>query len=234
MKILVVEDDPRSRSLLVKYLGAKGFEVAAAGDGNSALESAAASEPDLVLLDVNLPVMDGWAVLEALRGFSKAPVIMVTARDSAQDKVTGLDLGADDYITKPFDLRELEARIYAVRRRYQAGGREPGSLIRTAEVTIDDERKEVRVRGEPVSLSPKEYELLRLLASRPGRVFSTDEILAAIWPEREAGAVEDVKKYVHMLRGKIERDPAEPRIIVTARGFGYRFASKDPGPGRHR
>lgn len=234
MKILVVEDDALSRNLLVKYLGAKGFDVTAAADGSSALESAAASEPDLVLLDVNLPVTDGWAVLEALRRFSRTPVIMVTARDSAQDKVTGLDLGADDYITKPFDLRELEARIHAVRRRYQIGRRQPDALIRTDEVVIDDERKEVLVRGAAVSLSPKEYDLLRLLASRPGRVFSTEEILTAVWPEREAGAAEDVKKYVHMLRGKIEHDPAAPRIIVTARGFGYRLASQASGADQRR
>lgn len=237
MKILVVEDDVRSRDLLVKYLNAKGHEATGTDDGRRALEAATAPDLGLVLLDVNLPGMDGWSVLEKLRGFSSVPVIMVTVRDAPQEKVAGLDLGADDYITKPFDLRELDARIAAVMRRYQAGapglggpGGPPGvpgsaGVIRGGDVVIDDERKQVMVRGQPVPLSPKEFELLRLLASRPGRVFSTEEILAVVWPDRDAAAAEDVKKYIHMLRNKIERDPSEPRIIVTARGFGYRFAA---------
>ncbi|KRT76047.1 MAG: two-component response regulator [Armatimonadetes bacterium CSP1-3] len=227
MNILVVEDDARSRELLVRYLSAKGHAVATAEDGNRALESVAASEPDLVLLDGNLPVMDGWAVLEALRKFSRVPVIMVTVRDATRDKLAGLGLGADDYITKPFDLRELEARIQAVMRRYQAQAASAG-VIRTGEVVVDDERKEVTVRGKPVKLSPREFGILRLLTSRPGKVFSSAEILAAAWPDREGATVEDVKKYIHMLRRKIERDPAKPRIIVTVRGFGYRLSAEAP------
>ena len=227
MNILVVEDDARSRELLVRYLSAKGHAVATAEDGSRALESVAASEPDLVLLDGNLPVMDGWAVLEALRKFSRVPVIMVTVRDATRDKLAGLGLGADDYITKPFDLRELEARIQAVMRRYQAQAASAG-VIRTGEVVVDDERKEVTVRGKPVKLSPREFGILRLLTSRPGKVFSSAEILAAAWPDREGATVEDVKKYIHMLRRKIERDPAKPRIIVTVRGFGYRLSAEAP------
>ncbi|OFX34192.1 MAG: hypothetical protein A2Z07_03425 [Armatimonadetes bacterium RBG_16_67_12] len=234
MKILVVEDDARSRDLLVKYLNAKGHEATGVDDGRRALEAATASDLGLVLLDVNLPGMDGWGVLEKLRTFSSVPVIMVTVRDAPQEKVAGLDLGADDYMTKPFDLRELDARIAAVMRRYQAGSPGPAGspgvpgsagVIRKGDVVIDDERKQVMVRGRPVPLSPKEFELLRLLASRPGKVFSTEEILAVVWPDRGAAAAEDVKKYIHMLRNKIERDPSEPQIIVTARGFGYRFAA---------
>ena len=227
MNILVVEDDARSRELLVRYLSAKGHAVATAEDGSRALESVAASEPDLVLLDGNLPVMDGWVVLEALRKFSRVPVIMVTVRDATRDKLAGLGLGADDYITKPFDLRELEARIQAVMRRYQAQAASAG-VIRAGEVVVDDERKEVTVRGKPVALSPREFEILRLLTSRPGKVFSSAEILAAAWPDREGATVEDVKKYIHMLRRKIERDPAKPRIIVTVRGFGYRLSAEAP------
>jgi len=227
MNILVVEDDARSRELLVRYLSAKGHAVATAEDGSRALESVAASEPDLVLLDGNLPVMDGWAVLETLRKFSRVPVIMVTVRDATRDKLAGLGLGADDYITKPFDLRELEARIQAVMRRYQAQAASAG-VIRAGEVVVDDERKEVTVRGKPVALSPREFEILRLLTSRPGKVFSSAEILGAAWPDREGATVEDVKKYIHMLRRKIERDPAKPRIIVTVRGFGYRLSAEAP------
>ncbi|MGH2404410.1 MAG: response regulator transcription factor [bacterium] len=225
MKILVVEDDARSRDLLIKYLGAKGHDVTPAEDGSMALTAIVAGEPDLVLLDVNLPHTDGWGVLDAVRKFSQVPVIMVTVRNSAPDKVAGLDLGADDYITKPFDLRELDARIQAVMRRYHAAS---PAVIRTAEFELNDERKLVVVRGQPVALSPKEFELLRLLASRPGKVFSTDEIVTAVWRDRDAAAAEDVKKYIHMLRSKIERDPADPRIIVTVRGFGYRFAAPAP------
>jgi DNA-binding response OmpR family regulator len=221
MKILVVEDDARSRDLLLKYLGARGHQVTGVDDGRRAVEAARTADAELILLDVNLPGIDGWHVLRTLRTFSHVPVIMVTVRDAPQDKVAGLDGGADDYITKPFDLGELDARITAVMRRYTGAGT---PVIKSGEVTIDDERKQVMIRGRSVQLSPKEFDLLRLLASRPGKVFSTDEILAVVWPGREAAAAEDVKKYVHMLRNKIERDPSEPRIITTARGFGYRFA----------
>lgn len=221
MKILIVEDDARSRDLLTRYLGAKGHAVATAEDGPRALESMVAAEPDLILLDVNLPVMDGWGVLEAVRRFSKVPVIMVTVRDASQDKVAGLHLGADDYVTKPFDLRELEARIEAVVRRYQTA---PSDVLRVGEVVLDNERKEVRIRGQAVALSPREFELLRLLTSRPGKAFSGEEIVAAVWPDRDAAAAEDVKKYIHLLRAKIERDPSSPRLIVTVRGFGYRLS----------
>jgi DNA-binding response OmpR family regulator len=225
VKILVVEDDARSRTLLVKYLVAKGHDVMAAEDGRTAVDIARGSGPDLMLLDVNLPGADGWSVLSELRAFSQTPVIMVTVRDTPQEKVAGLDLGADDYITKPFDLRELDARISAVTRRYHAGA--PPVSPPQQEVMVSDERKEVLVRGRHVALSPKEFELLRLLVSRPGKVFSTEEILGAVWPDRDAAAAEDVKKYIHMLRNKIERDPSDPKLIVTARGFGYRFAGGD-------
>ncbi len=221
MNILVVEDDVRSRDLLVKYLRARGHQVTGMDDGRRALDAARAADLDLVLLDVNLPGMDGWNVLRALRATSQVPVIMVTVRDAPQEKVAGLEGGADDYLTKPFDLRELDARIAAVMRRYRPG---TVATTRSGEVTIDDERKQALVRGRPVQLSPKEFELLRLLASRPGKVFSTEEILAAVWPDRDAAAPEDIKKYIHMLRAKVEQDPSTPRIIVTARGFGYRLA----------
>jgi DNA-binding response OmpR family regulator len=222
VKILVVEDDSRSRDLLSRYLGAKGHVVATAEDGSRALESVVEAEPDLVLLDVHLPVMDGWGVLEAVRRFSHVPVIMVTVRDTTADKLAGLAMGADDYVTKPFDLRELEARIDAVRRRYHAL---PSTVFRTGEVVLDNDRKEVRVRDQVVALSPREFELLRLLASHPGKTFSSEEIVAAVWPDRDAAAAEDVKKYVHLLRAKIEHDPSSPRLIVTVRGFGYRLAA---------
>lgn len=193
-----------------------------AANGAEALTRFVADEPDCVLLDVNMPQMDGWTVLEEIRSMGETPVIMLTVRDSTLDKVKGLGSGADDYVTKPFDLYEIEARIGAVMRR---GGRQRHQgPVRIGAITIDDEAKEVRVDGSLVNLSPKEYELLRLLASKPGRVFATQEIVEAVWPERaDEGTSEDVKKYIYFLRGKLERDPDDPRRIQTVRGFGYKL-----------
>jgi DNA-binding response OmpR family regulator len=219
MRILIAEDDPGSRELLRRFLESQGYEVIATANGAEALERFATDGADLLLLDVMMPGLDGWAVLEEVRRRSDVPVIMVTVKDSTEDKVKGFQLGADDYITKPFDLRELEARIEAVMRRIA-----PGPRIELGELLIDDERKEVRVRGEPVELSPKEYDLLRLLASRPGKVFSHQEILAKIWAGSSFASSEDVKKYIYLLRNKIEENPEEPKLILTVRGFGYKLA----------
>jgi DNA-binding response OmpR family regulator len=222
MRILIAEDDPSSRELLRRFLESKGHEVLLAANGLEALERFGSGGADLVLLDVMMPKLDGWAVLREVRKGSSVPVIMVTVKDATEDKVRGLELGADDYVTKPFDLRELEARISAVMRRVA-----PGPVIEVGELLIDDERKEVRLRGEPVELSPKEYELLRLLASRPGKVFSHREILEKIWAGSEFASSEDVKKYIYLLRNKIEEDPEEPRLILTVRGFGYKLAVEE-------
>jgi len=222
MRILIAEDDPGSRELLRRFLESKGHEVIAAANGAEALERFGEGGADLLLLDVMMPRLDGWAVLEEIRRRSDVPVIMVTVKDSTEEKVKGLQLGADDYITKPFDLRELLARVEAVMRRTA-----PGPRIELGELLIDDERKEVRVRGEPVELSPKEYALLRLLTSRPGKVFSHQEILKKIWAGSSFASSEDVKKYVYLLRNKIEEDPEEPRLVLTVRGFGYKLASRE-------
>ena len=221
MKILIAEDDPAARKLLSKFLTAKGFDVVAEPDGTRALHRFVSDEPDLVLLDVNMPEMDGWDVLREIRSIAPTPVILVTVNDATADKVQGLSEGADDYVTKPFDLPEIEARIRAVMRR----GAHRSKLRHCGPLKIDDEAKVVTVDGSKVDLSPKEYDLLLLLASRPGRVFSTAEILEAVWPERiDEGTSEDVKKYIYFLRRKLERDPENPRLIQTARGFGYRLA----------
>lgn len=191
-----------------------------ASDGAQALEAFVAHDPDAVLLDVNMPRMDGWQVLQEIRSMSSTPVIMLTVYDTTADKVRGLSQGADDYVTKPFDLVEIEARLRAVTRR--AGFK--SKRVRCGPILIDDEAKEVRLHGRLVNLSPKEYDLLRLLASRPGRVFSNAEILQAVWPDRaDEGTSEDVKKYIYFLRGKIEADPENPRLIHTVRGFGYKL-----------
>jgi len=152
------------------------------------------------------------------------PVIMLTIRNSTDDKVRGLTEGADDYVTKPFDLKEIDARIQAVLRRARA--QTGGAVIAVGPLVVDDEAKEVRLNGRPVALSPKEYELLRLLASRPGRVFSTQEILQAVWPERvHEGSAEDVKKYIYFLRSKLGDDRDGNGLIQTVRGFGYKLVA---------
>ena len=221
-KILIAEDDPSALRLLSKFLTAKGFETLPAADGREALHSFLAHDPDLVLLDVNMPHMDGWSVLREIRSLSSVPVIMLTINNSTDDKVRGLTEGADDYVTKPFDLKEIDARIRAVMRRAQA--KTSGSVIAVGPLVVDDDAKEVRLAGRPVALSPKEYELLRLLASRPGRVFSTQEILQAVWPDRvHDGSAEDVKKYIYFLRSKLEAEREGAGLIQTVRGFGYKL-----------
>src|SRR5690606_28751117 len=201
MKILIAEVDPAARNLLAKYLTAKSFEVVAASSGSEALRATVAHDPDLVLLDINMPEMDGWDTLREIRAFSAVPVIILTVRDSSSDKVRGLREGADDYVTKPFDLAEIEARIQAVARRSVAGR---PKRVQVGPVSIDDEAKEVRLNGERIWLSPKEYDLLWLLASKPGRVFSNSEILETVWPERAGeGTSEDIKKYIYFLRVKL-------------------------------
>ncbi len=223
-KILIVEDDPHSRQLLKKFLVSKAYDVVEAGDGAEALKQFEAESPNLIMLDVMMPKLDGWAVLERIRESSDVPVIMLTVKDTTQDKVRGLGGGVDDYITKPFDLLEVVARIEAVLRRYHT---EASSVIQLRDVCIDDEQKSVQVRGESMDLSPKEYDLLKLLASRPGKVFSHQEILEAIWPDSHFASSEDVKKYIYLLRNKIERDVEKPEIVLTVRGFGYKLGTSE-------
>lgn len=222
MKILVAEDDANSRQLLKKFLIAKQFQVAEAADGAEALSQFDKQQPDMVLLDVMMPKLDGWTVLERIREKSDVPVIMLTAKDTTEDKVRGLSSGVDDYITKPFDLLEVVARIEAVSRRYQS---EPSSHIQLKDIDIDDEKKSVSVRGKPVELSPKEYDLLKLMASKPGKVFSHQEVLDVIWADSHFASSEDVKKYIYLLRNKIERDAENPELVLTVRGFGYKLAT---------
>lgn len=224
MRVLLAEDDRASALLLQKYLQAKGYEVLHAADGSQALTRVLADAPDIVLLDVEMPERDGWEVLQEVRSISDVPVIMVTVRNATADKVRGLVAGADDYVTKPFDLKEIEARIAAVLRRYGATDEvEAGAKLNVGRLVIDDRAKEVRVGRTRLSLSPKEYQLLYLLCTEPGRVFGPEEILAAVWPERSDANGEDVKKYVYFLRQKLLRaGPGAPKI-GTARGFGYKI-----------
>jgi two-component system OmpR family response regulator len=221
-KILLVDDDPDILRLLKAFLESRGYATITAGDSSVALEYFAQERPDLVLLDVMLPGMDGWGVLKKIREGSATPVLMLTARDSITDTIQGFTLGADDYITKPFDLLEVGLRVEAVLRRAQAAPRE--ALIEIGPLVIDDKTKTVKIQGEEVSLSPKEYELLLLLASEKGRVFSDREIIEHLWPGSSFARPGDVQKYIYLLRKRIERDPQNPEIVLTVRGFGYKLA----------
>jgi DNA-binding response OmpR family regulator len=221
MRILIAEDDTTSLHLLRKFLEAKGHYVIAARNGQEALDTFSKEKPELVLLDVMMPKLDGWAVLQKLReGGAKTPIIMVTAKDSTDDKVHGFSTGADDYITKPFDLREVAARMEAVLRRVSQS-----PYMKLGALQIDDERKEVRLNEKLIDLSPKEYDLLKLLASKPGKVFSHREIIDSIWQDNQYASSEDVKKYIYLLRNKIEKDIENPKIVLTVRGFGYKLGN---------
>ncbi len=219
MKILIVEDDEHARDVLDSFLSAKGYQVTCATDGLEALECFKSDVPDVVLLDITMPKLDGWEVLDVLRAKSSVPVIMVTARDTTDDVVKGLSSGVDDYIVKPFKLREVEARIQAVLRRVDSF--EPEKKVSLGALSIDDARKQVFVDEEKIDLSPKEYDLLKLLASKPGHVFSDMQIIRNVWPEGSLAAATDVKRYIHLLRQKIEPDPQHPAYVKTVRGFGY-------------
>ncbi len=217
--ILVCEDEGHIAALLEEALREEGYRVRVVASKTEAEEFLSKWTPDLILLDVILPESKtaGWELLAEVRKKSSVPIIMVTALSRTDDRVRGLREGADDFISKPFHLEEVLARVEAVLRRTQPG-------IGALDLIIDDVRKEVRLEDRTVSLSPKEYRLLKLLASSPGRVFPTQEILAELWPGSAYATGQDVQKYVYLLRRKIERDPKKPRLVLTSRGFGYRLA----------
>jgi DNA-binding response OmpR family regulator len=221
VRFLIVEDEAVTLQLLTIYFEAKGHAVTSAGDGVEALEVFKAAAHDLVLLDILVPRLDGWSVLAALRSQSRVPVIMLSALNRADDVAKGLTLGADDYLRKPFQLNELEARIQAGLRRFQENAE--ARLLQVGPCQIDDRSKVVRMQGKTLCLSPKEYELLRLLASEPGRVFSCKEIIARLWLTSPRADANDVKQYIHLLRSKLEEDPAQPQRIMTVKGFGYKL-----------
>lgn len=222
MRILLMEREPKLRAQIHTFLNVRGFEVAAV-DGFRRLEASIAEwSPHLVLLDIDHLPGDPSAIIRELTARHDKPFIVLSRKKKeSRDKARILRAGADDYLAFPLDLEEAEARIRAVLRR---SGPIHAPLLRIGDLTIDDEAKEVRWCGRLIPLSRKEYQLLRLLASRPGRVFSSLEILHHVWPERiDETAVEDVKKYVYFLRSKIEANPARPCLIQTVRGFGYKL-----------
>jgi two-component system, OmpR family, response regulator len=227
--ILLVDDEESVQRLLAYPLEREGFRVVQARDGQEALDRFAAHQIDLVVLDVMLPRLDGLEVCKRLRAESNVPIIMLTARDDELDKVLGLELGADDYITKPFSIREFRSRVRALLRR-AANPPRPGpdedELIAVDGLKIDLGRRSVEVRHVPVQLTYVEFELLRTMASHPGRVYSRRMLLEALWGGADYREPRTIDVHVRHLREKLERDPREPEYILTVRGVGYRFRDR--------
>jgi DNA-binding response OmpR family regulator len=226
--ILVVDDEPTLRETLVDALLAEGFRVVAAADGAQALTLFRAERPDLVLLDLMLPELSGIEVCRIIRSESVVPIVMLTARESELDKVLGLELGADDYVTKPFSLRELSARIRAIFRRAEARADAPPTdappaAVDLGRVQVDLAGHRLLRDGQQLPVKPKAFELLAFLLRHPGQVFSRDQLLERVWGYDYAGETRTVDVHIHWLRGQIEDDPATPRFIHTVRGVGYVF-----------
>jgi DNA-binding response OmpR family regulator len=222
--ILVVEDEMKIARLVRDYLEHAGFEVIVAGEGGSALASARGTKPDLIVLDLGLPGRDGLDVTRELRRTSNVPIVMVTARGDEADRIVGLELGADDYIVKPFSPKELVARVRAVLRRAEsirAGGPE---VLRVADVELDVPRMRVSVGGRPVEVTPTEFQLLQTLIREPGRVFTRAQLLDAVHGVAIESYERAIDAHVKNLRRKIEPAPGPPRYLLTVRGVGYRFA----------
>jgi two-component system response regulator RegX3 len=222
-RLLVIEDEPSISEPLAYMLEKEGFEVAIAATGPAGLEEYARSGADLVLLDVMLPGLSGTEVCRSLRQTSSVPIIMLTARDSEIDKVVGLELGADDYVTKPFSHRELLARIRAVMRR-RAEPEEPTAVVLEAgPVRMDVERHRVTVDGDPVQLPLKEFELLEMLLRNAGRVLTRSQLIDRVWGADYVGDTKTLDVHVKRLRAKLETEPRTPKHLVTVRGLGYKF-----------
>jgi DNA-binding response OmpR family regulator len=227
--ILLVDDEEAVQKLLTYPLEREGFTVVHARDGEEALARFEEGPIDLVVLDLMLPKLDGLEVCKRLRASSSVPIIMLTARDDELDKVLGLELGADDYITKPFSIREFRSRVRALLRRATAprpGEREDDEVIEVGDVKIDVPRRTVEVRGSEVQLTFVEFELLRVLAASPGRVFSRRQLLEKLRGGADYREPRTIDVHVRHLREKIERDPHEPELILTVRGVGYRFRER--------
>jgi two-component system, OmpR family, response regulator len=225
--ILLVDDEDSVQKLLAYPLERDGFRVLQARDGQEALDRFAVENVDLVVLDLMLPKVDGLEVCKRLRATSEVPIIMLTARDDELDKVVGLELGADDYITKPFSIREFRSRVRALLRRASAARlSEQQSVISAHELVIDLGRRTVEVRGQPVQLTYVEFELLRTLAGHPGRVYSRRMLLEALWGAADYREPRTIDVHVRHLREKLEADPADPEYIQTVRGVGYRFRDR--------
>ncbi len=218
-KILVVDDDPAIAEMLTIVLEGEGFDTVVVGDGIEAVAAARAEDPDLILLDVMLPGMNGIDVCRAVREESVVPIVMLTARTDTVDVVLGLESGADDYINKPFKPKELVARVRARLRRTPD---ELATNLTIADLEVDVAGHQVTRDGEPINLTPIEFDLLVTLGSKPGQVFSREELLEQVWGYRKSNDTRLVNVHIQRLRSKIERDPDDPQIILTVRGIGYK------------
>ncbi|HYY80696.1 MAG TPA: response regulator transcription factor [Actinomycetes bacterium] len=223
-KILVVEDETRIAQLVRDYLEHAGFEAIVAGDGEAALADARRARPDLVVLDLGLPGRDGLDVARSLRRTSSVPIVMLTARGDETDRIVGLELGADDYVVKPFSPRELVARVRAVLRRTETAGAGVPEVLRVADVEVDVARMRVRVAGRPVELTATEFQLLVALMREPGRVFTRGQLLDAVHGVAFESYERAVDAHVKNIRRKLEPTPGRPRYLLTVHGVGYRFA----------
>jgi two-component system, OmpR family, KDP operon response regulator KdpE len=222
VRVLVVDDEPQIRRFLRVSLVAQGYRISEAASGAEALTRAASEGPDLIVLDLGLPDIDGQEVIRRLREWSATPIIVLSVRENEGEKVTALDQGADDYITKPFGMDELMARLRAaLRHRVQADAKEP--VFRSGDLTVDLGKRLVGVAGREVKLTPKEYDLLRVLVIHAGRVLTHQQLLREVWGPAYTGEAQYLRVYVGQLREKIEADPAQPRHIVTEPGVGYRL-----------
>ncbi|MGZ5309836.1 MAG: response regulator [Solirubrobacterales bacterium] len=225
-RILVADDEPSVRESVGYALGQEGFEVILAADGDDAERRLDEAEFDLLILDIMMPGRSGLDICREMRGRSPVPIILLTAKDAEVDKVVGLEVGADDYVTKPFSVRELLGRVRAQLRRRDLDRAEPadGATIEAGDVTIDLARHLVTVRGEPVNLTRSEFQVLRLLAERPGEVFSRKQIMEELWQTEFRGDVRACDVHISNLRQKVERDAQKPELVLTVRRVGYKFA----------
>ncbi|RME46418.1 MAG: DNA-binding response regulator [Chloroflexi bacterium] len=223
-KILVIDDDTTLLNLLRQSLGKAGYEVITATNGLNGLQKMYEERPDLIILDVMMPRMDGWETCRRIREMSQVPIIMLTAKDEEADKIKGFDYGVDDYVTKPFSFAELTARVAAVlhRTRQRPPQRRP-AIYRVDDLMIDLENRRVTKNGEVLDLTPTEYRLLATLVENAGRVLSHEQLLNDVWGPEYVDDTGYVKRYIWYLRQKLEDDPSHPKYILTERGFGYRF-----------
>lgn len=228
-RILLVDDEPRVVHLVREVLGATGFEVLAAFSGESAIDMVALEQPDLVLLDIILPgAIDGYQVARRLREFTDVPIIMLTAKVREPDMLHGFDVGADDYITKPFSSKELLARIHAVLKRTRGGGvQDTLSEIVCGDVRIDLARRRVMIDEREINLTPTEYNLLHELAVHPNQVLLHENLLTKVWGAEYRDDLDYLRSYIHYLRKKLESDPANPKIIISSPGVGYMLVTPD-------
>lgn len=226
--ILVVDDEPNIREVVGLYLRRDGHVVISAADGVEALRLHRDHQPDLVVLDLMLPQISGLEVCRRIQAERRVPLIMLTARGDEEDRIIGLGVGADDYVVKPFSPRELAARVAAVLRRAQAPPSAPASerALELGLLRIDPAKREVHLRGEAISLTMREFDLLFYLASHPGRVFSRDQLMDAVWGYAFAADTSTVTVHMRRLREKIEDDPSQPRLLLTVWGVGYRFGGE--------